>query len=74
MVAVISNTIFVTLILDTVGRKKPLLFGNTGMVVVFSVLSALVASFPPGVTTNKAPQIASIVMISQIVEKHLAAD
>ena len=44
---------FITLILDSVGRKKPLMFGAASFVVTFSILAAVVASFPPGVGTNE---------------------
>ncbi|KAI0042870.1 general substrate transporter [Auriscalpium vulgare] len=60
----ITNFIFITLILDTVGRKKPLLFGAAMLVALFSVLSAIIASFPPGDgVTNFAAQRAGIAMI-----------
>lgn len=55
---------FITLILDTVGRKKPLLFGCAANVALFSVLAAILASFPPGDgVTNFAAQRAGIGMI-----------
>ncbi|EIM91152.1 general substrate transporter [Stereum hirsutum FP-91666 SS1] len=60
----ITNFIFITLILDTVGRKKPLLFGCAANVALFSVLAAILASFPPGDgVTNFAAQRAGIGMI-----------
>lgn len=54
---------FITLVLDTVGRKKPLLFGAGSFVVTYSVLTAIVASFPPDQSTNLAAQRAGIAMI-----------
>ncbi|KAI5118100.1 hypothetical protein M0805_005207 [Coniferiporia weirii] len=61
----IANFIFITLFLDRVGRKKPLLMGAATFVCTFSVLAAIVASFPPGVDTvpNLAAQRAGIAMI-----------
>ena len=54
---------FITLILDTVGRKKPLMFGAGSFVVTYSILTAIVASFPPDQSTNNAAQRAGIAMI-----------
>lgn len=54
---------FITLVLDTVGRKKPLMFGAASFVVTYSVLSAIVASFPPETSTNHPAQRAGIAMI-----------
>jgi len=48
------NVFFITLILDSVGRKKPLMFGARSFVVTFSVLAAIVASFPRGAGTNES--------------------
>ncbi|RPD59657.1 general substrate transporter [Lentinus tigrinus ALCF2SS1-6] len=59
----ITNFFFITLILDTVGRKKPLMFGAGSFVVTYSVLTAIVASFPPDESTNHAAQRAGIAMI-----------
>ncbi|KAA1467691.1 general substrate transporter [Dentipellis sp. KUC8613] len=60
----IANFFFITLVLDTVGRKKPLLFGAASLVALFSVLAAIIASFPPGEgITNFAAQRAGIGMI-----------
>ena len=38
---------FITLFLDRVGRKKPLLFGATVFVVLYAILAAIVATNPP---------------------------
>lgn len=38
---------FITLILDRVGRKKPLLFGAVSFVALYSILAAIVATNPP---------------------------
>lgn len=58
---------FITLILDTVGRKKPLMFGAASFVVTYSILTAIVASFPPVVdgvaNTHHSAQRAGIAMI-----------
>ncbi|KAI0750132.1 general substrate transporter [Daedaleopsis nitida] len=59
----ITNFFFITLILDTVGRKKPLMFGAGSFVVTYSVLTAIVASFPPDESTNLSAQRAGIAMI-----------
>lgn len=58
-----SVTSFIVFILDWVGRKKPLMFGAASFVALFSILSALVASFPPGEDQNSAAQKAAIAMI-----------
>ncbi|PFH52909.1 hypothetical protein AMATHDRAFT_138623 [Amanita thiersii Skay4041] len=57
----IANFFFITLILDRVGRKKPLLFGAASFVVTYSILAAVVATNPPTApgeidTTNHAAQ------------------
>lgn len=54
---------FIIFILDSIGRKKPLMFGAASFVVLFSILAALVASFPPGENLNLAAQKAAIAMI-----------
>jgi len=59
----ITNLFFIVLIIDTVGRKKPLLFGAGSFVVTYSILTAIVASFPPDQSTNHAAQRAGIAMI-----------
>lgn len=59
----IANFFFITLILDTVGRKKPLMFGAGSFVVTYSVLTAIVACYPPGVSENHPAQRAGIAMI-----------
>ncbi|CCL98787.1 uncharacterized protein FIBRA_00792 [Fibroporia radiculosa] len=59
----IANFFFITLILDTVGRKKPLMFGAGSTVVTYSVLTAIVARFPPGISENHPAQQAGIAMI-----------
>ncbi|EPT01377.1 hypothetical protein FOMPIDRAFT_1048820 [Fomitopsis schrenkii] len=59
----ITNFIFITCILDYVGRKKPLLLGAGGFVVTYSVLTAIVACFPPGSSDNHPAQRAGIAMI-----------
>lgn len=56
-------TSFIIFVLDSIGRKKPLMFGAASLVALFSVLSALVASFPPGENQNLAAQKAAIAMI-----------
>ncbi|KAI0707119.1 general substrate transporter [Earliella scabrosa] len=59
----ITNFFFITLVLDTVGRKKPLMFGAGSFVVTYSILTAIVASFPPEESTNLVAQRAGIAMI-----------
>ncbi|KAI1796985.1 general substrate transporter [Ganoderma leucocontextum] len=59
----ITNFFFITLLLDTVGRKKPLMVGAGSFVVTYSILTAIVASFPPDESTNLAAQRAGIAMI-----------
>ncbi|EKM58415.1 uncharacterized protein PHACADRAFT_252717 [Phanerochaete carnosa HHB-10118-sp] len=63
----ITNFFFITLILDTVGRKKPLMFGAGSFVVTYSILTAIVACFPSEVNgvanTHHAAQRAGIAMI-----------
>ncbi|EIW84111.1 general substrate transporter [Coniophora puteana RWD-64-598 SS2] len=59
----IANFFFITCILDSVGRKKPLMFGAASFVVTFSILAALVASFPPESDLNLSAQKAAISMI-----------
>ncbi|KAN0093053.1 General substrate transporter [Tylopilus felleus] len=62
-VGAIANLFFIIFILDWIGRKKPLLFGAGSLVALFSVLAALLASFPPGENQNLAAQKAGIAMI-----------
>ncbi|KAF9223529.1 general substrate transporter [Gyrodon lividus] len=59
----IVNLFFIIFILDWVGRKKPLMFGAGSTVILFSILSALVASYPPGADQNLSAQRAAIAMI-----------
>lgn len=63
MTTLIETISFITLILDTVGRKKPLMFGAGSFIVTYSVLTAIVACFPPGVSENHPAQKAGIAMI-----------
>lgn len=63
MTTFIEITSFITLVLDTVGRKKPLMFGAGSFIVTYSVLTAIVACFPPGVSENHPAQKAGIAMI-----------
>ncbi|KAF5382196.1 hypothetical protein D9615_004252 [Tricholomella constricta] len=60
----IANIFFITLALDRVGRKKPLMFGAASFVATFSILAAIVANNPPGSPNpNVAAQRAGIGMI-----------
>ncbi|EKM78126.1 hypothetical protein AGABI1DRAFT_114945 [Agaricus bisporus var. burnettii JB137-S8] len=64
----ITNFFFIVLLLDWVGRKKPLLFGASGFVVLYSILAAIIATNPPvpdGVdgTANVVAQRAGVAMI-----------
>lgn len=47
-------------VVDTIGRKKPLLFGAGGFAVLFSILTAILACFPPNQSTNHTAQRAGI--------------
>ncbi|TCD67159.1 hypothetical protein EIP91_000444 [Steccherinum ochraceum] len=58
-----TNLFFILLVIDTVGRKKPLMFGAGSFVVTYSILTAIVASFPPDQSTNHPAQRAGIAMI-----------
>ncbi|KAG7089023.1 hypothetical protein E1B28_010734 [Marasmius oreades] len=42
----IANIFFITLVLDRVGRKKPLMFGAGMFVALFSVIAAILATNP----------------------------
>lgn len=60
----ITNLVFIVFVLDRIGRKKPLLFGAASLTVLFSILAAIVASFPPGTDqTNLGAQKAGIAII-----------
>ncbi|KAF9259393.1 sugar transporter, partial [Marasmius fiardii PR-910] len=63
----IANIFFITLILDRVGRKKPLMFGAGMFVALFSVVAAILATNPveDGATSaaDPAAQRAGIAMI-----------
>ncbi|GLB40553.1 putative general substrate transporter [Lyophyllum shimeji] len=60
----IANLFFITLVLDRVGRKKPLMFGAASFVATFSILAAIVATNPPDAPhPNTAAQRAGIAMI-----------
>ncbi|KAI3605907.1 mfs sugar [Moniliophthora roreri] len=63
----IANFFFITLILDRVGRKKPLMFGAASFVATFSIVAAILATNPvtEGATSsaNPAAQRAGIAMI-----------
>ena len=58
---------FITLVLDFIGRKRPLLFGAGAITVLYSILTAIVASYPPEVNglanPHKDAQRAGIAMI-----------
>ncbi|KAI0034200.1 general substrate transporter [Vararia minispora EC-137] len=61
----ITNFFFITLVIDRVGRRKPLIFGCIALVALFSILAAIIASFPPDAAAgiNHAGQRAGIAMI-----------
>ncbi|PPQ91031.1 hypothetical protein CVT25_013956 [Psilocybe cyanescens] len=42
----VANLFFITLVLDRVGRKKPLMFGAAMFVATFSILAAILATNP----------------------------
>lgn len=59
----LSTFSFIIFVLDRVGRKKPLMFGAAGLVVLFAILGAIVATNPPlpadapaGMTVNTTAQ------------------
>lgn len=57
---------FITILIDRVGRRRPLLFGSGTFIITFSILAAIVASFPPladGSNANLAAERAGIAMI-----------
>ena len=62
LLSLTNVTSFIIFILDWIGRKKPLMFGAASLVALFSILSALVALFPPGKDQNLAAQKAAIGM------------
>ncbi|KJA22939.1 hypothetical protein HYPSUDRAFT_40448 [Hypholoma sublateritium FD-334 SS-4] len=60
----IANLFFITLVLDRVGRKKPLVFGAGSFVVTFSILAAILANDPAGnPSSSVTAQRAGIAMI-----------
>ncbi|KAF8440307.1 sugar transporter [Boletus edulis BED1] len=59
----VANLFFIAFILDWIGRKKPLIVGAGSFVVLYSILAALVASFPPGEAQNLSAQKAAIATI-----------
>ncbi|EXJ89391.1 hypothetical protein A1O3_02458 [Capronia epimyces CBS 606.96] len=50
------------LFIDHTGRRWPLIGGNLGNMVTFIVATVLLATFPPGVSTNKGAQWGFIIM------------
>jgi len=55
---------FIIFILDRVGRKKPLMFGASSLVVTFSILAAILATNPvDSPNVNAAAQRVGIAMI-----------
>jgi sugar porter (SP) family MFS transporter len=54
---------FISLILDRVGRKKPLIFGAFGMVACLSIEAAINAVYPGETSTNVAAQTAGVAFI-----------
>lgn len=45
----ITNFFFILFALDKIGRKRPLQFGAGSLTILFAILAAIVASFPPTV-------------------------
>jgi hypothetical protein len=60
----ITNLFFIIFILDKVGRKKPLMFGAASFIVTFSILAAIVASYP----VPPAPADGSALIVPSNVE------
>ncbi len=50
------------MLIDKFGRRWPLILGNLGNMVTFIVATALLAKFPPGVSTNLGAQWGFIIM------------
>jgi len=59
----VVTLIFIYFILDRVGRKKPLLFGATGMAISLAIEAAINAQFPGDTSTNKDAQRAGVAFI-----------
>lgn len=50
------------LFIDRLGRRWPLIWGNLGNMVTFIVATALLAKYPPGVSTNRGAQWGFIIV------------
>jgi sugar porter (SP) family MFS transporter len=59
----ITNAFFILFVIDRVGRRKPLIFGAVSLVVLFSILAAITASFPPATNHNDAASKAGVAII-----------
>ncbi|VDB92316.1 unnamed protein product [Peniophora sp. CBMAI 1063] len=59
----ITNIFFILFVIDRVGRRKPLIFGATALVVLFSILAAIIASFPPDTNHNASASKAGIAVV-----------
>jgi len=53
---------FCILLIDRFGRRWTLIWGNLGNMVTFIIATALLAKFPPGVTTNVGAEWGFIIM------------
>ena len=67
---VVVTGIFITFILDRVGRKSPLIFGAIGMAVCLAIEAAINAKWGGENANNPAAQRAGIAFI--IVSHHIA--
>jgi hypothetical protein len=62
----IATVFFMFLVIDKVGRKKPLVFGGYMLAAVFSVMAAIIHNFPPDGPRNASAQRAGIAMVFMV--------
>ncbi|CCM06396.1 uncharacterized protein FIBRA_08655 [Fibroporia radiculosa] len=66
IVKVVTTTIFVFFLADTLGRKRLLFISAMGMGILFYIIGALLKSFPPPVTVSGNPPPASKAMAAML--------